>query len=477
MSPDPVDLDDKVTPSKKKKKKAPKKNRKRLDISAVAVIDNIVFSKTDAWAYYKVTNRAFDFLTSDGQVALMQKLTNAFNNLMGDRQDSLEMHMIVTSVPIDVDMWADQVRTLSKNWSRTPGFERYLEEVSHFLKNEEYSTKVVYLGVHLGKRGALNMENLNVFEAGVKGAVDYGKEWLNKALMIPDEDVDEKEEASTRKREETIFRNLSVGHLQAVRTTSEEILLLIKRQLYPSMPAPYLDVDHGSRLGEGDLAIEASSTIENRYRWLKMTQMIDGELWTGYRATLSMTKFPKEMDFPGSMPFFYYIQKIGLPFTTFARFTLHPSRKMKAELEKKKKEQRDELENLSAAMDGYDSAISGTPEHVQEALRDSQMLGAMLTNDKTAWLEGSYFIVVETPTEEILRKYVSVLKQYYSDLDININWTSGDQAKLFLAQMPGDKHRMRSFDQMTNLAMLPASGFNFASDVGDPIYGSDGESI
>jgi hypothetical protein len=30
--------------------------------------------------------------------------------------------------------------------------------------------------------------------------------------------------------------------------------------------------------------------------------------------------------------------------------------------------------------------------------------------------------------------------------------------------------RGKSFDQITNLSMLPASGFNFASDVGDRIY-------
>jgi hypothetical protein len=461
-------------PEKKKKKRSSTKNKKRLDLSLLAVIDNMVFNKTDAWAYYKVTNQAFDFLTSAGQASLLQKLTNAFNNLMNDRQESLEMHLISTSVPIDIDAWQEQVKTISNDWDRPPGFEEYLEEVTSFLKNEAYHTKTVYIGVNLGKRGALEVDRLNVFEAGVKGAMDYGKEWLNKALMIPDEDIDEKEEAVVRKKEENIYRNISVGHLGAERASAEELLLLIKRQLYPAMPAPYLDVDHESRLGAGDIALEASSVIENKYRWIKIKQIIDDEPWEGYRATLSMSKFPKEMTFPGSMPFLYYIQKIGLPFTTFARFTLHPSRKMKLELEKKRKEQRDELENLSAAMDGYDSAISGVPEHVQEALQDSQMLSSMLSSDNTAWLEGSYFIVIETPTEELLRKYISVVKQYYSDLDININWTAGDQAILFLSQMPGDKHRMKSFDQMTNLTMLPSSGFNFSSDVGDPIYGNEG---
>lgn len=466
--------DSEKKPKDKKKQSA---NKKKLDISAVAIIDNLVFSKSDVWAYYKLTNRAFDFLTSEGQAALMQKLTNAFNNLMSDRQDSLEMHLVVTNVPVDIDLWREQVEELSEDWARAPGFDRYMEEVTRFLKNEAYSQKVVYLGVHLGKRGALNMDGLNVFESGMKGAYETAREWISRALMVPTEDISANEEAEFRRKEEFYDRNLSVGHLRASKCNAEELLLLIKRQLYPAMPAPYLDVDHGSRLGAGDLALECASAIENKYRWLKVNQMIGEQEMEGYRATLSMTKFPRQMDFPGAMPFFYFIQKIGLPFTTYARFQLHPSRKMKQELEKKRKEQRDELENMAGGMDSLDATISGTPAHVAEALQDSQMLSDMLNEDKSAWVEGSYFIVIETPTEELLRKYVSVVKQYYSDLEININWTAGDQAQLFLSQMPGDKRRMTSFDQMTNLAMLPSSGFNFSSEVGDPLVGNDNEAV
>lgn len=464
--------EDKAKPKKKKEG-----SKKKLDISAVAIIDNIVFSKTDGWAYYKLTNRAFDFLTSAGQAALIQKLTNAFNTLMQDKQESLEMHLVVTSVPVDIDLWRQQIYNLSEDWNRPPGFEEYMEKVTGFLHNQAYHQKVVYLGVHLGKRGALNLEGLNVFESGMKGAFEVGKTWLSKALSIPTEDIDAQEEADFRRKEENVGRNLMVGHLRAQRCTAEEILLLIKRQLYPSMPAPYLDVDHGTRLGAGDLELECGSAIENKYRWLRIVQMIDDQEYVGYRATLSMSKFPRNMEFPGNMPFFYYMEKLGLPFTTWTRFQLHPSRKMKNELEKKRKEQRDELENLAGGMDSLDSTISGTPAHVREALEDSQLLADMLEQDKSAWLEGSYFVVIEVPTEEMLRKYVSVVKQHYSDLEININWTAGDQAQLFLSQMPGDKRRMTSFDQMTNLSMLPASGFNFSAEVGDPLYedNEDGE--
>lgn len=467
----------KDSPQKPKPEKKQKANKKKLDISAVAFIDNMVFSKTEAWAYYKVTNQAFDFLTAEGQANLVQRLTNSFNVLMSDRQESLDLHLIVTSVPVDIDLWQAQVFELSSHWERSPGFEQYMAEVTDFLKDSAYFSKIVYLGVNLGKRGALNLDELNVFDVGLRGALDVAKEWFNKSLSIPTQEVAASEEESFRRREETIHRNLSVSHLRASRATAEELLLLIKRQMYPSMPAPYLDVDHGSRLGPGDLALETASAIENRYRWLRIRQMIGSTEFEGYRATLSMSKFPKEMAIPGSWPFFYYIQKMGLPFTAFARVSLHPSKKMKAEVEKKKKEQRDELENLSGAVDSVDMAMAGMPDHVADAIYDQQLISRMLTEDKAAWVEGSYFIVVETPTEETLRKYVAALKQAYTDLDVNISWTAGDQTELFLAQMPGDRHRMKSFDQVTSLSMLAASGFNFSSEVGDPIYGKEDEAV
>lgn len=461
---------------KAEKKPSPLKDKKRLDISALAVVDNMVFSKTDRWAYYRVTNEVYDFLSSPRKVQVALQITNAFNNLMSERQDPLDCHLIVTSVPVDVDAWAGQIQNVSETWEQGPGFDRYVSDQIQHLKSEEYLKKVAYLGVNLGKRGALEVENLNIFEGGFKAATDTIKGWWNSALQVQTEEVSVAEENDTRKKETSVHRTLANGHLRAERCSSEEILLLIKRQFYPNMPAPYLDVDHENRIGPGDLNLELHSVIKHRYRWMEITQMLGSQEATGYRACLSFTKFPKFQDYPTQgYPFLYFPSKMSLPFTCYSRFTLHPSKKMKLELAKKEKEQKDELENLNAGQSGYDSAVNGLPSEIAESLQDIQTMSDLLAQDKAPWVEGSYRIVVETPTEELLRKYCSIVKQRYSDLDINVNWTSGDQADLFLEQMPGDRMRMPAFNQITNLAMLATSGFNFSSDVGDPVYGSDGE--
>lgn len=457
-----------------KEAKAPKSSKKELKPAALAVIDNLVFSKTEVWAYYRLSTDVFDFLSTDGKIAGAYQIANAFTNLIGDRKESLDIHIIESAVPIDIDAWAVQINEVTKEWNRSPGFDRYINEQISYLKQEEYLKKVVTLGVNIGKRGALDFDDVNFLELGVKGTKEQIGKWWNRALAIRGEEISADEEDNSRRKESEFFRTLANGNLQAKRMNSEDILLLIKRQMYPSMPTPYLDVTHDSRLGPGDMALETASAIENKYRWLKISQIIEGEEISGYRACLSFSKFPRYMGFPnGTFPFMYFPSKLSLPFTLYARLTLKPSEVMKKEIEKKKLQQADEIENVSAGATATGNVISGgMPTAVQEALEDVQTMTSILSSDKSPWVEGSYRIVVETPSEEILRKYCSIVKQRYADLDINVTWTAGDQAELFLEQMPGDSTRIKSFKQVTNLSFLATSGFRNSNDVGDLIFGS-----
>lgn len=459
----------------KSKSKSSKNNKKKLDISALAVIDNVVYNKSDAWAYYRLTNSVYDFLSDDAKVSVASQLVNAFSNLIADRVDPLECHMIVTSTPVDVDSWEDQIRTVSKNWNHAPGFDRYLQETVEHLKREEYLKKVTYLGINLGKRGSLGLGG-SALEGGIQGAFEQVKNWLNTALQLPGEEISEVEEKATRAKEEEFYRTISTGNLVGERVTAEEILLLIKRQFYPSMPSPYLDIDHDYRIGPGDLELELSSAIENRLRWLRFDQIVDGEEMIGYRAVLTITNMPRQVDFPYSMPFMYFLHKVGLSFPSYSRFTLMPNEKMKRELEKKKKEAKDELENIAAGAETADTMTGASaPAETAEAIADMHMLNEMLAVDKNPWVQGTYRIVIETPDEATLKNWCATMKQRFGDIGVQLNWTIGDQSQLFLEQMPGDKIREKAHTQITDLVYFGTSGFNYSSDVGDLVSGSDGQ--
>jgi len=452
------------------------KSLKNLDISARAIIDNIVFSKTEKMAYYKVSNEVFDFLSSSQQVSLGLRVTNALNDLMSSRKEKLSCHMIITSVPVDVDSWSAQVKEISKGWGTPEGFDRYIDEQVRYLQYEQFHRKVTYLGVSLGKRGAIESSDTNIFEAGVKGAWDTIKEGIATSLKQPTDEISSTEEMKTRQQEESVYRSLSTGNLDATRCTAEEILLLIKRQFYPAMRTPYLEIDHDNRIGPGDIALEVHKAITKTWRMLKINQLQeDGTEQEGYRACITFASFAKFQGFPSAaIPFLYLPQRVGLPFTCYARFDLVPSDKIKTELEKKKQEHKDEIENLSVGRTSTDNIIEPFPSDVMDSLEDIQTISQVITQDKSPWVEGHYRIVIDGTSEAQVKDYFSFLKQRYADMDIHLSWSSGNQAGLFLEQMPGDYVRFDAFKQTTNLTSLATSGFNFSSDIGDPIFGSEG---
>ena len=463
-------------PEPKKKAKTPifQKTKKRLDVSVQAVIDNMVFSKKEVWAYYKISPDMFEFLSSAVQISNGAKVTAAFTSLVENRKDPLELHFITTSTPIDVEAWYAQVESVVSDWEgNTPAFIDFMDQMADHLKSEEYANRVAYIGINLGNRGALNFSKLNPIESGFRAAWENVTEWVNNITKSFDGDITFSEEKEFRQKADKYTSLMRTGALRGVPITSEEIMLLIKRQLYPAMPAPYLDVDHDRRWGAGDLELETASVIRNKFRWLEITQLIGGRELTGYRAALSLTKFSRNTYYPHTaFPFLYMPQMLmGLPFTTYARVKLLPNEKMRKEIEKKRKEQADQIKNKQGG-NGKSSAESAVEDNsrMETDMQDLSDLDRETSQDKTPWVEGSYRVVIETASERAMRDIVAALKQRYSESDINSVLSSGDQLDLFLEQMPGDHTRVNSFRQLTNLHHLSTSGFNISSDVGDRIW-------
>lgn len=443
---------------------------KKLGVSALGIVDNMVFSRTDCMAYYKVTNEVFDFLSQGQKVALAHRLNNAFANIMSDKTEALDCHIIVTSMPIDIDGWEEEIRRIANDTTTpAPGFNQFVNEQVNHLKQQAYTQKVAYLGINLGKRNALDLSGLNVLEHGVTTAKKTLNTWLKTILQTPTEEISSKEEATFRRREEEYARILRTGNLQAEPASTEELLMFIKKQFYPAFEmAPPLITDYENRVGAGDIIQETGHVIENHYRWLKIIQMHGKDEVAGYRATMTFADFPKRSFYPISgIPFFYYPSLMGAPFTLYSRFLLTPSTNMKAEVEKKRKEQKDELENVTTGQDQYDAAMEGVPQGTAQAIRDLNEISSIVDNDKMPWVQGTYSIIIEAPAENTLREYCDQLKQAYDDIGIKLQWTAGDQKELFKECLPGDHSRSKSFKQTTNLAMLSTSGFSFSSDVGD----------
>lgn len=452
--------------AKKKKQKKKKDEIKRLDIPPIAIFDNIIFSKKECWAYYKVSTVPFDFMSTEAQIDYGKRTTMALSALCQSNTQKTDCHVLITSTPFDIDSWVEQIHTIHEKWigDVDKSYIKFLESQSNNLYYYDYSKRVTYLGVKLFNRAAIETGNLNVFEYGFKDAATSVKKSISRIMSLEDEIVLKDEEKRAINAEKDVHKILFHSSLRVTKPSSEELLLSIKKLFYPAMKTPYLEVDHGTRIGFNDIVIETGGVINQQLRCLKFNQVIDNEEVEGYRATLSFSRFPKDrMGIPSDVdPFLYYPTKVQLPYTLSSRFTLLPNEAMKKELGKKKKDMADEAQNAGKADVAPTIAM-------QDAMHDIEELEALIHFDRLAWVQGSYRVTIEAQTYESLSEQITSLKQMYSVNDIVLTWTSGDQLPLFLEEIPGGHLRMKTFSQTTNLPMVSTSGFSYGSESGDPI--------
>lgn len=457
-----------MSKKKRSKPKTTNKSNKSLSIPAVGILGNVVFSRKEAWAYYKIASVPYDFLTNSGRANLANSIVTAFSGLSQRAGKNVDIHLLVTNTPYNIDSWEEQMFQINEEWNgpgnTLPTFDRFMRKQKAALKMKNYKKKVVYLGVKLFNRGSFSMDDFNILEFGFSEAIDVVKKGISSMLTVPDENITAIERQRAKKDEFEVHRTVKNSSLRGARVSSEELLLIIKKTLYPSMPSPYLEVNHDERIGMSDIVMETGSIIEDHRRYLKIKQMVGNKEREGYRATLSFAKFPSEsMQEPGGIePFMYLPTIMGLPFTMTARLTLMPIEKMKKDLQRKKLESDDELKNLASSGQRVTSAVN-------ETQRDLDRLDKELTNENMPWISGNYRMTIETPNYDILATAIQEMKQEYSKTDTILVWTAGDQLDLMFEEMPGGSLQMNDFAQLTNLAMVGVSGFSYGGQVGDPI--------
>lgn len=458
--------------AKKKNKKF--KNTKKassiksMHLPAVGIVGNVVFSKKEAWAYYKIGSVPYDFLTNMGRARLANDIMVALTGLSSRAGRNLDIHILVTNTPFNVDSWEEQMYQIHDEWNgkgnRLDSFNNYMAKQARALKRKNYKKKVVYLGVKLFTRGTVSFDEINMLDFGFTEAYEVIKKGISSVFSMPDEKITNVERSRANKDEYEVNRAVGASTLRGTRLTSEEILLIMKKMLYPSMPSPYLEVNHEERIGLSDIVLETGAIVEDHRRFLKIKQMVGTEEREGYRATLSFAKFPSDsMREPGGIdPFMYLPTMMGLPFTMSARLTLMPVEAMKKDLQKKKLDNEDELKNLAGSGQRASSSVIST-QH------DIDRLDNELNSDNYPWVSGNYRMTVETPTQELLATAVQEMKQEYAKNETILIWTSGDQMELFMEEMPGGSLQVGDFAQLTNLAMIGVSGFCYGGSVGDPI--------
>ena len=448
---------------KERKQKNPQKSQKKLGVPPLGIIDNIIISKNEAWAYYIISEKPFDFLSSDAKVNLANQTMTSLASLCQTADKKVDCHLLISNQAFNPAAWEEQLKVMysQNNDYLDDGFIRFIEGQADSLFRSNYRKRITYLGVKLFSRGSLDFSSANPLEFGFKEAVAAFNKSVASMFQFSQTEITPLEEKRLRESEEELYRTLSGSSFQAKRPTAEECLLTIKRRFYPAMPTPYLETNNEERIGLSDIVLETGGTVEVKPRWLKMTQAIDNQIFEGYRATLSFSKLPNEMYSPSPVPPFMYRASV-LPFTINARFSLMPVEAMKKDLSRKKLEAEDEISNLVESGQRVNAGL-------KETMGNINVLEEDLTTIKQPWISGNYRITVEAETEQALKDIVSSLKQEYAEHDFVLSWTSGDQLNLFREEFPGGKLEINTFSQTTNLALLGIAGINYGGKAGDPV--------
>lgn len=434
---------------------------KRLDIKMRGIVDNIVFTKSEIWAYYIVETESYDFLDMDSKLVMLGNMSQAFSNMMANKDERIDMHLIITNTPVDIDHWEQQFMAVSDSWDRKPGFNKYFAQQVQYLKQREYMSRKIYIGVRLMNRHEISYKSLvKQFESGLDQTMQYVKDTVFAPAGIDDYAIGDKEIKSAKAMEDDYYNFFHGSAMQAQRPEAEEIALVAKRTFYPSMPTPFLDVPANSRWGKGDMVRELGADMVRNRRWTEISQPMQGTILTGYRATLTFSKFPESMTMPGATPWIYMMQSSGLPFDMYARFALIPNKKMKKEVTHQKMDLEDEGGN---AQEGGHNISLDLQEDYSKALE----LEAYTNKNDNPWLEGTYRMVITSTDTEDLKQTVEIIKNAYSSAGITVTWTSGDQQDLLLESMPGDTIREKSFVQISSVELIGASGFQVFNKVGD----------
>lgn len=449
--------------NKKTKKKTKVDNIKTIGVPPIAFVDNIVFSKKEAWAYYVVSEKPYDFLSTQAKVNLGKATMVALGGLARNSDKKVECHIQIENIPFNVDSWSTQIKEIHKKFkmSENQQYHRFIQAQVDELKNQCYVKRVTYLGVKLFNRGSFDIDSLNILEFSFKDIVKNLKKASANLFLFEGEEITKEEEERAREFEKEIYRTLFNSTLAVKRPSSEELLLNLKKKFYPAMPSPYLETRNDTRIGLSDVVVETGGEIEVKSRYLKIKQMIGKDLYEGYRATLSFSKFPEHLGIPSSVPPFLSTKDI-LPYIVNCRFTLVPTEEMKKKHNNKKLDMEDELKNLSASGQGVTAGV-------KETYTDLSRLEDNLEKDRLPWIIGSYRVTIEADSEESLKEQITRLKNSYAKQDIVLTWTTGDQLNLFREDMYAGQLEINSFQQTTNLAMIAVAGINIGSQVGDDI--------
>lgn len=426
--------------------------------SLVAIDRDLVYSQKAVWIYLQLPAQPYEFMDAKSREDLAMRLHAGLESLITkDSDKSVEAHLIVTSVPFDVNSWHQAIDLRTETYDPSPYWFKLSAAMSRYMQAHEFRSKKVYLGILLGNRSQYN----STTTLGNFGQI--ASSFTNKYLRVKDQQISDKELAYWQNKAHQIRLTLTQGNLNAKRIRSNVIAHLVKETLWPSMDIPAVSASDGNIWGRGEIEGLGVSGVYNNKKFLRIDQTdAYGKDKSGYKATLCFSRFPEVLAFPQREPWIHYASILSAPATIYSRFTIEPSSKVRRDVSRKKKELKDQIGNV-------EGAGNAAPQQLYEQAEAVEELEYRLTKDRYPWIHARHRLVITAPTETLLRERAQEVIERYKDLEIDLVWPSGDQLSFLLESQPGDRVRVGAYIQRQDLAMIPIGMPSGSGTVGDNI--------
>ncbi|WP_435112786.1 ATP-binding protein [Nocardiopsis synnemataformans] len=412
--------------------------------------DRVLFSDSEAWAYFRLPTVSYEFTTPEERQALATNVTIA---LAAIRMNDAEVHLRVAHRTYPAAEWATRLDATSDSGS---GWYDYLDETYRHVWAKDFWTKEVYLGVRLGQRNA--GAGLGLFSQ-LFGAYQRTEQ----VLGINDDAVDDREIARWTDQAERLGRALAASSLHARHATSDEIAWLIRHAVSGTAEEIRPSAAGRRTWGRGEIEALVDGVVHNGRSALRLEQPAGST----HVAFLSFARFPDLMPFPDGEPWMHHADALPFPVEMSLRMKLIPPAKASKDVGRKLAHARDMDAHIREA--GVEAPIA-----LAEQIDAARMLEHGITKERLPFVYGWHRLMVSAPTERLLGQHVEAVIEHYRDIGIDVINSTGDQFSLFNESLPGDRIRLNAYAQRQPLRTIAGGMPTATVDVGDRVDHSGG---
>lgn len=462
---------------------------KSMWLDARYLDDHVLLTTTEAWTFLTVPGIGTNLPTRE----FLNDIIRGVDMVLGGLGDEVELHYHLAYRDIETVSWADRLRRTATN--PTPAWDDYVDRMSARMRHLGYKERILYLGVRLGSRRALEKPQLR----GARPA-QAAKAWLDalaSAASGPDPQPSSKEVARWRQVASKTRQVLASSMLKASPASANDVAWLIRHIQRLGMPGglvtgPSRVWGAGTVHSLGEAVTDNTDPTQLTLKLVGRNTNLDRHMAV-YRSRLA--EATAEGRLPPSKPEAFHETHVAvlpvaqLPEVTSAPWLFHASTepfpvevsarmRLITPVQAEKDAAKAAREQRNALQDARNAGVSGHGRDRRRAMGASALHEEIAAGSGVRQVIATYRLIVSgSSREEVGERAEEVIRHYREDdaLDVGIEWPPGDQLVLWEELIPGQSRRTKLYEQRQDLLTF-AVGLPFsvsrAGDEEGPYIGS-----